>query len=98
MDSILTRAYKITFDSDPPEGAVDWQLADALMSNSNVPKLGEDLAKQVIFRAVNHVFYPDRTTTERIVGTAEGFAPELWGDLSDEPHMADIARKEYLGE
>ena len=52
MDSVLTRAYKITFDSDPPEGAVDWQLADALMSNSNVPKLGEDLAKQVIFRAV----------------------------------------------
>ena len=63
MDSVLTRAYKITFDSDPPEGAVDWQLADALMSNFNVPKLGEDLAKQVVFRAVNHVFYPDKTTS-----------------------------------
>lgn len=98
MDSILMQAYKITFDGDPPEGLVDWQLADALMSHFNVPKLGEDLAKQVIFRTVNHISYPDKPTTERIVLKAEGFASELWDDLSDEPHMADIARKEYLGE
>ena len=71
MDSILIGAYKQTFDRDPADGGSDWEIADALMMNFNVPKLGEDLAKQVIFRVVNHIDYPDKATTERIVGKAD---------------------------
>ena len=30
-----------------------------------------------------------------MVSRAEGFATELWDDLPDEPHMAELEYKEY---
>jgi hypothetical protein len=93
MVATLTEAYRKTFGWEPGDMA-DWQIAERLMDNFNVPLLGEGLAKQCIFRIVNHIHYPDRETTTRIVLRAEGFASELWDELPDEPHMAEIAHLE----
>lgn len=90
MDTILKKAYKIIFETDPTLGMRDWQIAEKILDEFNVPKLGE-LAKECIFRMVNHIVYPDRETTSRIVGRAEGFASEIWDELPDEPHMNQIA-------
>jgi len=69
-------------------------MAELLMDNFNVPELGEDLAKEVIFRVTNHVEYPNSETTQEIVIRAERKATELFDGLSDEPHMDDIAWEE----
>jgi hypothetical protein len=95
MDSILSEAYDLIFSRRPPEHMPDWQLAERILDTFNVPLLGEELARRCIFRIVNHIEYPDRQTTVRLVGRAESYAGELWPDLSDEPHMADIEVKEY---
>ena len=94
-DPTLREAYEIIFAAAPDASAETWQIAEAILDNFDVPKLGEDLARRCIFRIVNHVHYPDRLTTTRLVGRAESFATELWDDLPDEPHMADLEVKEY---
>ncbi len=96
MDQTLSRAYKIIFETEPESGIKDWQIAEKLLEHFNIPKLGEELAKECIHRIVNHIKYPDMETTKRVVGRAEGFASELWDELPSEPHMAEIERKEYL--
>lgn len=95
MDQALNRAYKIVFGAKPEPGMKNWQVAEKLLDRFDVPKLGEDLAKSCIHRIVNHIEYPDVETTRRIVGRAEGLASELWDELPDEPHMAEIERLEY---
>jgi hypothetical protein len=96
MDPTLKRAYKIIFEAEPEPGMKDWQIAEKLLDRFNVRKLGEELAKECVHRIVNYIKYPDRETTTRIVGRAEGFASELWEGLPDEPHMAELERLEYL--
>ena len=96
MDQALSRAYKIIFETEPEAGAEDWQIAEKLLDRFDIRKLGEELAKECVHRIVNHIEYPDLEITRRIVGRAEGLASELWDDLPDEPHMAEIERKEYL--
>ncbi len=95
MDQTLSRAYKIIFEAEPESGAKDWQIAEKLLGRFDIRKLGEKLAKECIHKIVNYISYPDRETTTRIVGRAEGLASELWDDLPDEVHMADLERKEY---
>lgn len=96
MDQTLARAYKTIFKTEPETGAEDWQIAEKLLEHFDVRKLDEKLAIKCIHRIVNYIRYPDRKTTTRIVGRAEGLASELWDELPDEPHMAEIERKEYL--
>ncbi len=96
MDQTLSRAYKIIFEVEPGLGMEDWQIAEKLLEHFDVPKLGEELAKECIHKIVNHIKYPDRGMTTRIVGRAEGFASELWDELPDEPHMAEIERLEFV--
>lgn len=67
------------------------------MNNWDVPKLGKDLSKEVIFQVVNHISYPDKEKTTEIVGRAENFATELFRELSDiDPHMDVIAELERV--
>lgn len=96
MDTILVQAYKIIMGSNPAPGMADWEIARAILEGFDVSKTGETLAKECIFRIVNHIVYPSKDLTTQIVGRAELFASELWSDLGDEPHMADIERKEYM--
>ena len=95
MANHLNEAYEILFNHSPNSALSDWQIAEAVLDNFNVPKLGEKLAKECIYQVVNHIAYPDQESTRRIVSRAEGFATELWDDLPDEPHMAEIEYKEY---
>lgn len=90
MDQSLGQAYEVIFGFSPSEKIEDWQIAELLINNFNVRLLGEDLAKEVIFQVVNHTFYPDQETTTRIVGRAESLASELFNNISDEPHMAEL--------
>jgi hypothetical protein len=95
MDAVIRKAYAVIFSRQPDPELSDWEVAESVLDSFNVPLLGEDLAKACIFRIVNHIEYPDQQTTTRVVGRAEAYAAELWDDLSDEPHMADLAVKEY---
>lgn len=90
LDEACLRIFNKIFDYE------DWQIAELLIENFDVRKLGEDLAQQVIFQVVNHIFYPDQEDTTRIVGRAEALASELFNNIFDEPHMADLERIEFL--
>jgi hypothetical protein len=96
MDPTLARAYKIIFGDEPEAGMKNWQIAEELLKHFSVPKLGEELAGECIHKIVNYISYPDRETMTRIVSHAEGLAKELWDELPDEPHMAEIERLERL--
>jgi len=98
MDDPLRKAYQIIFEGTPAPDMEDWQVASAVLSRFNVPKIGEPLAKACILRIINHTSYPDAKTTTAMVGRAEGLATELWDDLPDEPHMAEFEWKEYQGD
>jgi len=89
LDEACLKIFNKVFDYQ------DWQIAELLIENFNVRKLGEDLAKQLIFQAINHIFYPDQDTTTRVVGRAEALASELFNNISNEPHMADLEWLEY---
>lgn len=94
MDATLQLAYgKLWPSTDLP--IADWLMAEAILERFSVRVLGECLAKECIFRIVNHLEYPSQDVCTRIVLRAEGFASELWDDLPDEPHMAELERKEY---
>ena len=95
MANHIREAYEILFNHAPDPVMTDWQVAGAVLDNFNVPKIGEKAAKECIYEIVNHIAYPDQETTRRMVSRAEGFATELWDDLPDEPHMAEIEYKEY---
>jgi len=98
MESPLVRAYCTIFDQHPETPLEEWQLAQLVLDNFEVAKLGESLAKKSILQIVNHVAFPNQELTTLIVGRAEGFASELWDDLSTEPHMAELEYKEFQGE
>ncbi|OHA93133.1 MAG: hypothetical protein A3E02_01635 [Candidatus Zambryskibacteria bacterium RIFCSPHIGHO2_12_FULL_38_34] len=93
----LEEAYKKIFNKEPGN-LENWEIAKDLMNNWNVPILGEDLAKRVIFKVVNHVIFPSDEITKEVVLKAENKATELFNELkTDEPHMDQIAilEREY---
>jgi len=96
VNHVLNQVYKVVFGFGPEIGIEDWQIAEKLLDHFDVPRLGEKLAKECIYQIVNHICYPDQETGMRIVSRAEGLASELWDNLSDEPHMAEIERLEFL--
>lgn len=95
MESILKEAYSKVFGKDPASSMKKWELAKTIMSNWNVPKMGESLAKKVIFSVVNHTEYPDDNIRRSVIGIALAFSTELWDDLPDEPHVDQLEYKEY---
>lgn len=96
MDPTLKQAYLLIFGKEPEASLEDWELAKEVITHWDVPKLGESLAQECIFRIVNHISFPDRRITREIVGEAEEKATELFPELEDrDPHMAVIERLEY---
>src|SRR5216684_3976468 len=96
MDATLAKAYRIITGRSPLPDMADWEIAEVVLQRLDISKTGETLAKECIFRIVNHIDFPSKELTTQIVGRAELFASELWDDLGDEPHMAELERKEYL--
>lgn len=84
LDEASMKIFGKVFDFE------DWQIAELIIHNFSVPSLGEELAKQVIFKVVNHTIYPNQEITTSVVGHAESLATELFDGLSDEPHMAQL--------
>ncbi len=98
MNTILKKSYQIIFNREPDRERPDWQIADDILKNWDVRKLGEDLAKGCLFEIILHVAYPDFEITRAIVGHAEEFATELFDELANlEPHMdiIEVLEKKY---
>lgn len=91
MNRILKKTYQLTFGRELHKGQPDWQVAEDIINHWDVPKLGEDLAKECLFEIILHVTYPDFETTRRIVGHAEELSTELFPELANhDPHMDTI--------
>lgn len=93
MDKTPKKAYEKLFKKEP-ENLKDWEMSRELMKEWNVPVLGEDLAKEIIFKIVNHVSFPNHEKTVEIVGEAEEKSVELFGLENVDPHMDVIAELE----
>ena len=92
---ILREAYRKIFGTDPDPKIPEWELAREVMGHWDVPKLGEDLARECIFRIVNHVIFPTDELTREIAGSAEDKSLELFPELEGvDPHMDVIAHLE----
>jgi hypothetical protein len=89
-------AYVLLFNETLPDDIPAWKAAERILNHFVVPVLGEELARTVILEIVNHTTFPSNDLTRKLVLRAESFASELWDDLSDEPHMAELDRLEYL--
>ncbi|HUO75925.1 MAG TPA: hypothetical protein VMU12_03390 [Candidatus Paceibacterota bacterium] len=95
MNTDLVRAYELLIGTEPPTEMREWQVAKVIMENWNVPVLGESLAKECVFRIVNHVIFPTNELTQEVVGAAEDKATELFSELDGiDPHMDVIAHLE----
>lgn len=87
----LRKAYQIIFGKEPEAEKPEWQMAKEIMENWNVPKLGEDLAKECLFEIILRVPHPDDEITREVVGRAENFAEELFEELAGhDAHMDAI--------
>lgn len=98
MNSILKKSYQLIFGREPDSPRPDWQIAEDIIKNWDVPKLGEELSKECIFEIVGRVTYPDFETTRRIVGHAEELSTELFPELANlDPHMdvIEFLEKKY---
>jgi len=95
MEDPVHEAYRLIFGLTANCDLKDWQIAEAVLCRFETRTIGKGLARQVVLRIVNHVQYPDSETCTRIVERAEGFAAELWDELPDEPHMAQLEWLEY---
>lgn len=92
----LAEAYKKISGKDPEPTISEWELARDIMARWSVPKLGEDLARECIFRIVNHVVFPTSELTKETVGIAEDRATELFPELEGvDPHMDVLAHLEH---
>jgi hypothetical protein len=95
MINTLPEAYQKIFGGVPDPSIPEWELARDIMNHWNVPKLGEGLAQECVFRIVNHVIFPTGELTQEIVGLAEDKATELFPELEGvDPHMDVIAHLE----
>ena len=90
MNQTLARAYKIIFGHEPTIDLKDWQIAAQILRRWNVPKIGEDLAKECIFIIVNHIEYPSEEMTRVIVGEAEHKGVELFPEIGVRDPSMDV--------
>ncbi|MDP2934836.1 MAG: hypothetical protein Q8N59_03675, partial [bacterium] len=85
-------AYRKLFSKEPKQGVELWRLAKKVLSNWDVPKIGEELAIETLFEIINRTEFPDVETTHEIVGRAENKITEFLPELSEhDPHMDVIA-------
>lgn len=87
----LRKAHKLIFGNESKQLA-DWQMAEAVIKNFDVKKIGEELARGVIFEIVNHIQFPNAEKTREIVGKAENLATEFIAEFSpqNEPNMDEM--------
>ena len=85
----LTEAYKIIFGKKP-ENLESWEIARAIMNKFDVPKLGEQLAREVLTEIITNVGFPNSEITHEIVGHAENLLTEFTDEFGDEPHFAAV--------
>ena len=98
MNATLLKAYTIIYDTEPDVHMEEWQIAKFVLEIWDVPKLGEDLAKETLFALINHIYYPAQVSRE-IVGEAELKLPELFPEIGEhdpDMHIAEWLENKYL--
>jgi hypothetical protein len=94
----LTDAYRKIFNEKPPENYEDWQLAQEIFRDFDVPALGEEFAKWVCWFVICEIQYPTQEIRHTIVIHAECHSAELFEEFDcmayAEPHMDQI---EWIG-
>jgi hypothetical protein len=97
MAKALQEAYKIIFGKDPAEGLQEREIGREVIEHFDGRKRSEDLAKECVFRVVNHTIFPNSEVTREVVGRAEDIATELFPELEGvDPHMDVIAHLERV--
>lgn len=93
-ESKLVQTYKKLFDKEPKTETKEWRLARKIISNWDVPKIGEELALETLFEIINHTDYPNAEITHEIVGKAEDLISEFLPELTEHDAHMDVI--EYL--
>lgn len=98
MDKAIAEAYAKIYNRSPDSEAEEWQAALEIINHWDVPLLGENLAKECLFRIINHTPFPDEVLTKSIVGVAEEKILELFPELGWQDHVhidvvANLERK-----
>lgn len=96
-DNTLKEAYRVMHQADAPDAVSDWEFAQELLAEWNVPLLGEDLAKRCLFQLINHIpKESDETKMREIIGAAEEKLPELFPEIGlKDPDMHVAEWLEY---
>lgn len=90
MDQILKDGYTKIAGHEPNSDMKDSELARWLMDNWDPRLTGEDLAKECLFRIINHTIFPTPEITREIVEMAESRIGELIDIGEHDPHMAFV--------
>lgn len=104
-DTILAQAYQVLNNQKSGPEMENWQAAADILEHWDVPKLGEELAREVIFQIVLDTQFPDRDgnmeTTKKFVHDAEHKGIELFPEIGDRDPSHDlyaVLRQKYLDE
>ncbi len=87
----LKKAYEIIFGQEA-EQLADWQMAEAIVGKFDVQKMGESLAREIIFEIVGQVQFLSEATKKKVVGRAESLATEFMAEFGpdSEPNMDEM--------
>ncbi len=98
MDQTVTKAYTIIFAHPPEASLKQWDIIEQVLENWDVPKMGEDLAKESLFLIINHI--PKEANEERmhdLIGQAESKIPELFPEIGlRDPDMHVVEWLEHV--
>ena len=111
MNDILIEAYKKLHGGEEPMETEEYHVASKILDEWNVPKLGEDLAKETLFSILKYTPFPSPALSDSIQGRAEEKIMELYhhsfehGDdvkevikELEEAYWKEKAEKEKTGE
>ena len=93
-DKVLIEAYRTLCGHSPDQEMEDWQLVPEILNRWNVPKLGENFAREIIFEIVLHTQFPDENAnmeiTKAYVHDAEQKGVELFPEIGDRDPSMDL--------
>ncbi|RJQ13785.1 hypothetical protein C4553_02785 [Candidatus Parcubacteria bacterium] len=93
QNMVLVEGWLVLFNELPSLETPNWRLAETILDNFNIQRLGEELAREVLFATILWIpEFPDQNTTTKIVGRAEDLLAELIPGMPDEPHQDLVER------
>lgn len=108
-DTIIEAYKKLHEDHEPVEEMDEASLALEVLNSWDASRLGKDLAKETLFRIINHTPFPTGPLNETAKSRAEDNLRELFPELEhghskemikdlEEAYWKEKAEKERTGE